>query len=147
MVKAVKTEAFMPADAAEMADQFRNYAEQALDQSRDAYAKMKVSMEDAQKAIEATVEKVQSANADLGLKAIAAIRKSTDASLTHMEKLMGVKSFSAFVELQTSFLREQTELAVSQSKLLQEAAQKTVTEVTAPAKAAYEKVAKELKVA
>jgi phasin len=147
MVKAVKTETVLPADAAEMADQFRAYSESALEQSRDAYAKMKSSVDDAQKAIEATVEKVQSANAELGLKAIAAVRKSTDASLSHLEKLMGVKSFSALVELQTSYFREQAEMAVAESKVLQEAAQKAVTEVTAPAKAAYEKAAKDLKIA
>lgn len=147
MVKAVKPEALVPADAAEMADQFRAYAENAIEQSKEAYSKVKVSVEDAQKAVEATISKVQSANADLGLKAIAAVRKSTEASLSHMEKLLGVKSFASLVELQTAFVRQQAELVVEQSKLLQDAAQKAATEVSAPAKAAYEKVAKELKVA
>jgi phasin len=147
MVKSVKSETLIPVDATEMADQFRAYAETAVEQSRDAYAKLKVSMEDAQKTVETTFEKVQAANSDFGLKTIAAVRKSTDASLSHMEKLMGVKSFATFVELQTAFIRQQAELVVEQSKLLQDAAQKVATDVSAPAKAAYEKVAKELKVA
>jgi phasin len=147
MVKAVKPEALVPADAAEMADQFRAYAENALEQSREAYAKVKGSMDDAQKTVEVTFEKVQAANTDLGLKAIAAVRKSTEATLSHMEQLMAVKSVAAFVELQTAFFRKQAELAVEQSKLLQDAATKAATDVAAPAKAAYEKAAKDLKVA
>jgi phasin len=147
MVKVVKAEALIPADAAEMADQFRAYAENALAQSKDAYAKMKGAADDAQKALEATMAKAQAANTDFGLKAVAAVRKSTESSLTHVEKLFAVKTFADFVELQTAFVREQVELAVEQSKLMQDAAQKAATDVSAPVKAAYDKAAKELKVA
>jgi phasin len=146
MVKAVKTEALIPADATEMADQIRNMAENAVEQSRDAYAKMKESIEGAQKTAEVTFEKVQAAQTDFGMKTIAVVRKTTDAGLNHMEALMGVKSIAALVELQTAFVRQQAELVVEQSKLLQEAAQKAATEVAAPAKAAFEKAAKELKI-
>ena len=90
MGKTAQPEVFIPADAADMADQFRAFADTALEQSRDAYAKAKTSVEEAQKAIETSFSKMQAANAAFGLKAIGAMRKSTDANLTHMEKLMGV---------------------------------------------------------
>ena len=147
MVKAAKPEVLVPADAADMADQFRSFTDGALEQSREIYAKAKTSVEEAQKSIEATMGKVQAANTEFGLTAIAAIRKATDSNLSHLEKLMGVKSFSNFVELQTAFFREQAEMAVEQSKVLQDAAQKAAGEVVEPVKAAYEKAVKDIKIA
>ena len=57
----------------------------------------------------------------LSLKAISALRANTEAGLSHMEALVGVKSVSDFVELQTSFFRKQAELFTAQAKDLQDA--------------------------
>ena len=150
MTKAAKVESIFetaPASLAAANDQVRKMAEDAMTQSKDAYAKMKVAVEDSQKVIEDTFSKTQAVNSDLGMKAISAMRKSSEASLTHMEKLLGVKSVSEFVELQTAFIRAQTELTISEAKVLQDAATKAAEEVTAPVKGAMETAMKTFKVA
>ena len=144
---AAKTDIVLPADATEMADQFRSIAEETLEKSREAYEKARTSVEEAQKSVEETMSKLQAANTEFGMKAISTIRKATESNLSHLEKLMGVNSFSTFVELQTAFVREQAEMAVEQSKVLQEAAQKAATDASAPVKAAIEKAAKDFKIA
>ena len=120
-----------PVDMNAAADQFKAYTETAVEQGRDVFAKAKTQFEDAQKSMEVNFEKMQAANSELGMKTISAVRKSTELSLSHMESLYGVKSFAAFVELQTSFVRKQAELMVEQGKLVQEAATKAATELKA----------------
>ena len=112
-------------------DQFKAYAETAVEQGRDAFATAKTQLEDVQKSAELNFEKMQAANSDFGMKAISAVRKSTELSLSHMESLFGVKSFAAFVELQTSFVRKQAELMVEQTKMAQDVAAKAANELKA----------------
>jgi phasin len=149
MSKKTESDAFaMPSfDASKMTDQFRDMAEKGVEQSKDAYAKMKSGAEEAQKTVEETMKTVQSAGADVSLKAISAMRSNAEAGLAHLEALVGVKSVSDFVELQTSFFRKQAELVVAQAKELQDVSTKAAEKATAPAKAAFEKVAKEFKAA
>ena len=129
MAKTTKIEA--PVDMTAVTEQFKNYAETAADQGRDAFANAKTQLENVQKTAEVNFDKMQAANNDFGMKAISAVRKSTELSLSHMESLFGVKSFAAFVELQTSFVRQQAELMVEQSKLVQDAATRAATELKA----------------
>ena len=149
MSKKSDTDAFaMPSfDASKVSDQFRDFAEKGLEQSKDAYAKMKTATEDAQKTVEETFKSVQTAGADVSLKAIAALRANTEAGLNHLEALVGVKSVADFVELQTSFFRKQAELFTAQAKDLQDASTKAAEKAAAPVKAAFEKVVSEFKAA
>ena len=149
MSKKSDTDAFaMPSfDASKVSDQFRDFAEKGLEQSKDAYAKMKTATEDAQKTVEETFKSVQTAGADVSLKAIAALRANTEAGLNHLEALVGVKSVADFVELQTSFFRKQAELVTAQAKDLQDASTKAAEKAAAPVKAAFEKVVTEFKAA
>ena len=149
MSKKSDTDAFaMPSfDASKVSDQFRDFAEKGLEQSKDAYAKMKTATEDAQKTVEETFKSVQTAGADVSLKAIAALRANTEAGLNHLEALVGVKSVADFVELQTSFFRKQAELFTAQAKELQDISTKAAEKAAAPVKAAFEKVVTEFKAA
>lgn len=149
MSKKTESDAFaMPSfDASKVTDQFRDFAEKGLAQSKDAYAKMKTAAEDAQKTVEETFKTAQSAGAEVSLKAISALRANTEAGLSHMEALVGVKSVSDFVELQTSFFRKQAELFTAQAKDLQDASTKAAEKAAAPVKAAFEKVVSEFKAA
>ncbi|MGF6172686.1 phasin [Ensifer sp. 4252] len=126
-------------DPAKVADSFRDFAEKGAAQSKDAYSKMKTAAEEASKTVEATLESAQTGSVELGLKAIDALRTNAENSLSHMEALLGVKSLSEFVELQTSFFRKQAELAVEQTKLMQEATKKVAENVAKPGKEAAEK--------
>jgi phasin len=139
--------AFTAFDPSKISESYREFTEKGLGQSKEAYDKMKSAAEDATKTMEQTLETVQAGTVEMGLKAIDQIRANTEQSLSHLEALLGVKSVSEFIELQTSFLRSQSETAVDQAKVLQEASRKFVDDVAKPGKAAYEKVAKTLKVA
>ncbi|AFL48973.1 phasin [Sinorhizobium fredii] len=127
-------------DPTKFADGFREFAEKGAAQSKDAYAKMKTAAEEATKTVEATLENAQSGSVELGLKAINALRTNAENSLSHMEALLGVKSLSELLDLQTAFIRKQAEVAVEQAKTMQEATRKVAENVAKPGKDAAEKV-------
>ena len=139
--------AFPTFDANEVTDMYRQYADQATRQAKDAYGRMKDTFEDAQATMENTFETAQNAGVTLGLKAIDAMRTNAELGLSHLESLMKVKSASEFVELQTGYLRRQTETALDQAKSMQELSTKVAADVTAPVKEQMEKATRELKAA
>jgi phasin len=134
-------------DATKATDQIRAFAEKGVEQSKEAYAKLKTGAEDAQKAIESTIETAKSVSGDLSLKTISAFRSNAEAGFAHLEALVGAKNFSEVIELQTAFLRSRVETSVEQAKDFQAAASKAAEKVSAPMKTVFEKAVKELKVA
>ncbi|SMF44096.1 phasin [Neorhizobium sp. CSC1952] len=130
---------FSAFDPAKLTESFREFAEKGATQSRDAYAKMKVAAEEATKTVETTMQSAQAGSVELGLKAIDALRTNADMSLSHMEALLGVKSVSELLELQTAFIRKQAEVTVEQAKAMQDAARKLAEDVAKPGKEAAEK--------
>ena len=134
-------------DASKATDQIRAFAEKGVEQSKEAYAKMKTGAEEAQKAIETTLETVKSASADLSLKSIAALRANAEVNFSHLEALVSAKTLSEVVELQTAFLRKRVESTVEQAKEFQAVASKAAEDVSKPIKTAFEKAMKEIKVA
>ena len=134
-------------DATAATDQFRAFAEKGVEQTKEAYSKMKANAEDAQKVLESTFETARSASSDLSLKSIAAMRANSEAAFSHLEALVGVKSVSEFLELQTGYLRKRVEMTVEQAKDMQALSSKAAEEVGKPIKDAFEKAMKELKVA
>lgn len=134
-------------DASKAADQVRAFAEKGIEQSKEAYSKLKTNAEEAQKALESTYETVKSVGNDLSLKAIAALRANSEAGFSHLEALVGAKSLSEVIELQTAFVRKSVETAVEQAKDLQAVTSKAAEDVSKPIKTAFEKTFKDLKVA
>jgi phasin len=134
-------------EATKATDQIRAFTEKSVEQSKEAYDKMKTGAEQTQKAIESTMETAKSVSGDLSLKTLSAIRANAEAGFAHLEALVSAKSFSEIVELQTSFLRTRVEASVEQAKDFQAASTKAVEEFSKPAKTAFEKAMKELKVA
>ncbi|CAN7218075.1 phasin [Rhizobium sp. LjRoot30] len=126
-------------DPAKLTESFRDFTEKGVQQSKDAYAKMRVAADDAAKTVEATVQSAQTGTVDIGLKAIDALRTNAESSLSHMEALLGVKSAAEFFELQTAFIRKQAEVTVEQAKSMQEATKKFAESVSKPVKDAAEK--------
>lgn len=134
-------------DASKATEQFRAFAEKGVEQSKEVYAKLKDGAEDAQKTIESTIETVKSASTDLSLKTIAALRANAEVNFAHLESLVGAKTLSDVIELQTAFLRKRVEMAVEQVKDFQAASSKAAEDVAKPAKVAFEKVFKDVKAA
>jgi phasin len=145
--KIENTVEFPSFDTSKATDQLRAMAEKGVEQSKEAYAKLKTGAEEVQKVAESTYETARAAGTDLSLKTIAAMRANAEASFAHLEQLVAVKSLSEFVELQSAFLRKRIEMTIEQAKDLQAASSKAAEDVAAPAKGAFEKAFKELKVA
>jgi phasin len=134
-------------DADKATDQFRAFAEKGMEQSREAYAKMKNGAETTQKAVESTLENARAVSADLSLKSLAAMRAGADAGFSHLEALISAKSLSEVVELQTAFVRKSVEMAVENVKEMQTVSTRGAETVAQPMKDVFEKAVKELKVA
>jgi phasin len=134
-------------DTAKTADQFRAFTEKGVEQSKEAYAKFKANAEDAQKALETTIETVRAATNELSLKSIEAARTNADAGFSHLQALVAVKSLAELIELQTAFARKSFETAVEQAKDLQAASTRAGDEIARPLKEAFEKTTRELKFA
>ncbi len=134
-------------DASKATDQIRAFAEKGIEQSKEAYAKLKTGAEETQKVLESTYETAKAVSSDLSLKTIAALRANADAGFSHLEALVGARSLSEVVELQTAFVRKQVEASVKQVKEFQAVATKAAEDVSKPVKTAVEKAFNELKVA
>jgi len=134
-------------DASKATDQIRAFAEKGVEQSKEAYAKLKTGAEETQKVLESTYETAKTVSSDLSLKTIAALRANADAGFSHLEALVGARSLSEVVELQTAFVRKQVEASVKQAKDFQAVATKAAEDVSKPVKTAVEKAFAELKVA
>ena len=134
-------------DASKATDQFRTFAEKGVEQSKEAYAKLKTGAEETQKGLDSTYETAKTVSGDLSLKTIAALRANAEASFSHIEALIGAKTLSEVVELQTSFLRKRVEAGVEQAKDFQAVASKAVEDVSKPIKVAFEKAFKDVKAA
>ena len=136
--KTAETTEFPTFDASQAADQVRAFAEKGVEQSKETFAKLKTGAEEAKKAFETSYETAKTTSSDLSLKAIATLRANAEANFSHLEALVGAKSLSEVVELQTSFLRKRVETAVEQAKEFQAAASKAAEEVSKPYKAAFD---------
>ena len=134
-------------DVSKATDQFRVIAEKGVEQSKEAYTKLKTGAEEAQKTIETSYETARSVTNELSLKAIAALRTNAEAGFSHLEALAGAKTLSEIVELQTSYLRSRVEQTVEQAKEFQAVASKAAEDVSKPVKTAFEKALKNLKAA
>jgi len=143
----IETVEFPTFDASKATDQLRTFAEKGVEQSKEAYAKLKTNAEETQKAFEASYKSARAASDELSLKTIAALRANAEANFAHLEALVAARSLSEFIELQTSFLRKRVELGVAQAKDFQAVATKAAEEVTRPLKSAVEKTFQELKAA
>ena len=147
MSKTAKTAEFPTFDAEKATDQIRAFAEKGVEQSKEAYAKLKTGAETAQKALETSFEQAKTVSNEFSLKSIAAARANAEASFAHLEALVAAKSLAEVIELQTAFARKTVETAIEQAKDFQTASTKAAEEVSKPFKDVFEKSVKELKVA
>ncbi|MEO1067490.1 MAG: phasin, partial [Pseudomonadota bacterium] len=115
---------------------FRDFAENSMTQSKEAYEKFKTAAEEAQAALEETIEKTRDGVIAINSKAIEAAQENTDATLSHAKEVFAVKSFSEAIELQTSFAKKQFEIFQAQTKAFQDMTTKLSEEASAPYKSA-----------
>lgn len=145
--KTAETIEFPTFDAGKATDQLRSFAEKSLEQSKDAYAKFKAGAEDAQKTLETSFETMKQAGDEVSLKAVAAMRANAEAGFGLLEALIGAKTISEFVELQTGFVRKNVEMLVDQAKDMQAVSSKAAEDIAKPVKTAFDKTMKDIKAA
>jgi phasin len=126
---------------------FRELAEKSVSQARDAYARMKTAAEDATDLVEGTIETAREGAFAIGVKALEAAKSNSDASFALARDLLGAKTMSEVIELQTTFARNQFEAVTAQFKELQELTEKVFTDTAKPVTEKVEKTFKEIKVA
>jgi phasin len=136
-----------PAASFELPAAFRDMADRSVSQARDAYAKLKSAAEDATNLVEGTMETARQGAFALSAKTLDAARSNSDASFAFARDLLGAKTFSDVIELQSSFARSQFEAFTGQWKELQQLTEKLFTDTTKPVSERVEKTLKELKVA
>ena len=147
MSKTAKTVEFPTLNAEKATDQLRSFAEKGIEQSKEAYSRLKTGAETAQKAIETSIEQAKAASDEFSLKSIAAARSNTEAGFAHLEALVAARSFSEVIELQSAFARKAVETAIEQVKDFQAVSTKAAEDVAKPFKDVFEKSVKELKAA
>lgn len=126
-------------DTSKATDQLRAFAEKGMEQSKEAYERLRSGSEDVQKAFEKTFDTTRDAVSELSLSLVAAGRSNAEAGFSHLESLFSAKSLSEVFELQTAFIRQNAETAVNQSRDFQGAFSKAATKLAEPAKDAVAK--------
>jgi phasin len=138
------TKAFQnPALVEQMSAPFARFQEQSRDMTEKGLAQVKAQYEQARKAAETATTALEETFAVAGkgaetfnTKAVEAIKTNMNAAFDLWSALLGVKSLSAAVELQTAHARKQFEVLQAQSKDMAEVVQKVANDVAQPMKAA-----------
>jgi phasin len=120
----------------------RDFAEKGAAQAKDTYTKIKVATDEASDAFEGAYTTATKGASTLGLKVLESARANTNATFDHAISLFGVKNLSDIIEMNTAFLRKQSETMTVQAKEFGELAQKVANETIAPVKAQVEKTFK-----
>lgn len=128
----------------EMQDKVRVMVEKGLTETRANYAKVKTAADEATSALETSYASAKSGVAEINAKAIDALKASAEANFDFFKAIVGAKTLSEVVTLNTEFARKQVEMLTGQSKELSAIAQKVATESVEPIKA---QVAKSFKIA
>lgn len=134
-----EAQAAMGLDPAKMSEAFRTMTERSMEQSRQAYGRLKDASDQATHTLESTLENAHNGSLALSKRAIEGMRAQAEANFSHMEKLAGVRSFAEFMEVQTSFLRRQIEMATDQARDMQNLSQSVTRDVTQPAREAADR--------
>jgi phasin len=124
----------------EMPDAVRSFAEQGLNQTRDAYLRMKSAAEEATDLMEGSLETTRTAVRDAQFKALDAAKANADATFDFFRQMLTVTSVADAVQLQSAFARDRVEAFVGYSKDMQAFVTKAGTEAAKPAQTMFEKV-------
>jgi phasin len=129
---------------AEVQDGVRNAVEKGVSETRAAYAKAKAAAEEATGALESSCATAAKGLLDLNTRALEALRVNAEANFDFLKSVIGAKSVSEFVALQSEHVRKQAEAITAQAKEMSALSQKIAAETVEPIKS---QVAKTFKLA
>jgi phasin len=121
---------------------FRDMTEKGVNQAKEAYAKMKSAAEETTGVLENTYANASKGAADCGLKMIEMARANTNSAFDFAAELLAARTLAQVVEISTSHMRKQIELATEQAKELAALAQKCATDTAEPMKDGLANLAK-----
>jgi phasin len=133
--------------AFEVPPALREMAETGLAQMKAGYDRVKTAAEEANAVVEETLDSGRAGIGAVHLQALDALKANTDAGFAHARALIGAKSLGEVVELQTGFLKAQYEAYGQQAKVFGEAVRKAAEDVAEPARAAFGRTLRDLKLA
>jgi phasin len=116
-------------------EQSRDLTEKGLAQVKAQYEQVRKSAEAATAALEETFSVAGKGTEAVNAKAVEAVKANMNAAFDLWSALLGVKTVSAAIELQTTHARKQFETVTAQSKDMAELVQKVANDATAPLKA------------
>ncbi len=126
-------------DPTKMNETFRAMAQKSMEQSREAYGRMKSAAEEATRTLESTMENAHQSSLQLSKGAIEAMRRNADLGFSHLEKLMAAKSLAEVIELQTGYVRQQVEASTDQAKQMQTLSQTVAQDMLKPGREAMQR--------
>ncbi|MEJ8571084.1 phasin [Microbaculum marinum] len=116
----------------EMPAAFREIAEKGVIQAKEAYDSYKSMAEDATDAMEDTFATINKGTTDLQSKALGAAKTQFNVGFDYIEKMLGVKTLSEAIEIQSEFARKQFDTLNSHAKEFQDLASKVQAETAKP---------------
>lgn len=118
--------------ASEVPAPVRDIAEKSVKQAKDGYARWKSAAEETSDALEDAYATASKGYKELGRKSVEATRSNLNAHFDFLQALIGAKSVSQAIELQTSYARQQFEVIGSQVKEISALAQKAAVDGSKP---------------
>lgn len=137
-----------PAAAAggvEVPEVLRVLALQSLERTRETYARLRATAEDTTDALEQSFETTRDGLLGIQFSALDAAKANADATFDLARKLLGVRSLTDAVELQTSFARERFEAMANYMQDVQANLTKVVSQSAAPAKTILDRMASDFR--
>lgn len=135
----------MGMDPAKLSETFRAMTQKSMEQSKEAYSRMKSAADEATRSLESTMENAHQSSLSLSKKAIDAMRSNAEMGFAHLEKMMSAKSFAEVIEMQTSYVRQQIETATDQAKEMQSLSRSIAEDMLKPGREAFQKAADAIK--
>ena len=123
----------------EIQDQVRDAAEKGLDETRVAFDRLRVAAEETTTAFEASLKNATNGVQTFNLQLVEAMRVNAEANFDFLKALVGVKSVSEAIALNTEHVRKSFDALSAQSKELGETAQKIAADALSPLRETMEK--------
>lgn len=136
IARAIETAA---APAREIQTSVREAAEKGVEETRAAFARVKAATEEASGSLEASVKLVAEGTLAFNHKLVDAVRANTEAQFDLVKALLGVRSWSEAIALNSEHARKQFDALNAQGKDLAAFAQKVTQDSFAPLKDSFSK--------
>jgi len=131
----------------EVPEMVRSFSEQGVNQTREAYGRMKAATEEATGVMEESMGTARETVREVQFKTLDLAKANADATFDFFRQLLAVNSVADAFQLQTSFARERFEAFVDYSKDVQPTLTRVGAEATKPAKVLFDRALSQAKAA